>query len=499
MLKKLAGETALYGITTIFGRLLYYALVPLHTAVFLPHEMAVTVELFAYVAVLNVLYTYGMETAFFRFASKDKNPDRYYNIALTAIMLSSAFFTAVIILLATPIANALDYPGTEKFIVWFALIVAIDAVTAIPFARLRLEKKPKQFVFARMTNIVINVVLNFFFLWFCYSVDKGRFLPSLQPLIRSIYTPELGVGYIILANLIANFALFPLLWPMFARFRFTLDKTTFATMWQYGYPILIVGLAGIANQMFDRIFLRNLLPEGFYPGRTSEDALGIYGNVYKLSIFMSLAIQAFRYAAEPFFFSQSEDKNAPGVFAQVTKWFIIICAVIWVGVSVNLDWIAPLLIRKKIYLEGLPVVPILLLANLFLGVYYNISAWFKLTDKTQYGTYFTITAAGITIVLNILLIPVMGYMGAAITFLVSCLVMTVLCYAFGQKYYPVPYQVKSATGYLCFAAMLILIGNYVRIPHQILNIGFHLSLCLLFLAGIWLVEKPQVRRTKTVR
>jgi O-antigen/teichoic acid export membrane protein len=270
-------------------------------------------------------------------------------------------------------------------------------------------------------------------------------------------------------------------------------------MWRYGYPILIVGLAGTVNLMFDRIFLSRLLPDGFYPNRTAEDALGIYGQCYKLSIFMSLAIQAFRYAAEPFFFSQSDNKNAPGVFADVTKWFIIVCAVIWLGVSVNLDWLGPLFLRKRIYWEGLAVVPVLLLGNLFLGIYYNISAWFKLTDRTQYGTYLTFAGAAITVIGNISLIPVFGYMGCAIAFAVSCLVMTGLCYLLGQKYYPVPYRLKSALGYIGGAGLLITVSYVLEIPHPVIRVGFHGLLCGVFLLAILLIEKPSFRMKRAVK
>jgi O-antigen/teichoic acid export membrane protein len=500
VLKKLAGETALYGVSSILGRLLNYLLVPLHTAVFAdPSELAITVKLFAYVALLNVVYTYGMETAFFRFASRSDQPEKYYNVALTAIIITSTFFSLLIIAFATPIASYIGYPGTENLIIWLALILAIDAVVAIPFARLRLEKKPKQFVFARMANIFINVALNFFFLWFCRGVYEGEFLVSLQPAVNVLYNPALGVGYIILANLIANLAFFPLLGSLFTRFRFVLDRQTITTMWRYGYPILIVGLAGTVNLMFDRIFLSRLLPDGFYPNRTAEDALGIYGQCYKLSIFMSLAIQAFRYAAEPFFFSQSNNKNAPGVFADVTKWFIIVCAVIWLGVSVNLDWLGPLFLRKRVYWEGLAVVPVLLLGNLFLGVYYNISAWFKLTDRTQYGTYLTFAGAAITVIGNISLIPVLGYMGCAIAFAVSCVVMTGLCYLLGQKYYPVPYRLKSALGYIGGAGLLITLSYVLEIPHPVIRIGFHGLLCVIFLLAILLIEKPSFRMKRAVK
>jgi O-antigen/teichoic acid export membrane protein len=491
VLKKLAGETAMYGVSSIFGRLLNYALVPLHTAVFVrPAEMSIIVELYAYVAFFNVLYTYGMETAFFRFASK--TPDRkYYNIALSSIIISSTLLSGSFIIFSSEIAALLGYPEQGYIISWLAIILAIDAIVAIPFAQLRLEKKAAKFVKARITNIVINVALNFFFLLICRNIYEGNWLVSLKPIISVFYNPDLGVGYIVLANLIANAAFFLLLYRSFSQFKFTLRKEDIKLMLIYGYPILIMGLAGITNQMFDRTMLEKLLPEGFYENLTSKDALGIYGNCYKLSIFMSLAIQAFRYAAEPFFFSQAEDKNSPRLFADVMKWFIIICALIWLGVSVNLDVLGHLFLRSPLYRVGLRVVPILLLANLFLGVYYNLSIWFKLSDRTYFGTWITLVGAFISIAGNILLIPVLGYMGCAYTFLLSCLVMTIICYALGNKYYPIPYDVKSAAIYVISAGALIYLAMYVTINEQILATAFHLLLCLVFVAIVFVIEKPR--------
>jgi O-antigen/teichoic acid export membrane protein len=472
VLKKLAGETAMYGLSSIVGRLLNYLLVPLHTAVFLPDEFGVNAKLYAYVAFLNVLYTYGLETAYFRYASKSKD-DNFYHVALTSIILTSSLISGLIILFSPQIASALGYPDRAHLVKWLAIIIAIDAIVAIPFARLRLEKKAKQFALARMANILLTVFLNIFFLIFCKDIYEGKYLTGLQPFIKTIYYPSLGIGYIVLSNLIANAAFFLLLYRSFAQFRFRLDKQLLQSMWIYAYPILIMSLAGTTNLMTDRILLDSFLPENFYPGKSPADALGIYSGCYKLSIFMTLAIQAFRYAAEPFFFSQSEDKNAPGTFALVTKWFIVVCALIWLGVSVNLDIIG-LFLRSAAYREGLAVVPILLLANLFLGVYYNLSVWFKLTDRTYYGTWITLTGAAISVIGNILLIPVLGYMGCAYTFLLSCLVMTTACYILGNKHYPVPYDVKSAATYILTAGILIYVATIIHIENQILATTFHL-------------------------
>ncbi|MCY7350471.1 MAG: polysaccharide biosynthesis C-terminal domain-containing protein, partial [Cytophagaceae bacterium] len=266
------------------------------------------------------------------------------------------------------------------------------------------------------------------------------------------------------------------------------DWAVLRRMLDYGYPIMLMGLAGSVTLLTDRLVLERFLPEGFYPGRTAEEALGIYGNCYKLSIFMSLAIQAFRYAADPFFFSRTGDKNAPNVFADVMHWFIIAGVLIWVGVSLNLDFIGTFF-RKEIYREGLGVVPILLLGNLFLGVYYNLSVWFKLTDKTQYGTLITGIGAVSTLILNILLIPLLGYTGSALAFLASCVLMAVICYGLGDKHFPVPYRLLGALGYIGSAGLLIYLSSLVRIPDLWLAVPFHLLLCGLYFACIVLVER----------
>jgi O-antigen/teichoic acid export membrane protein len=372
VLKKLASETALYGVSSILGRVIYWFLVPLHTYVFLrPGELSSNTELFSWVALFNVIYTFGMETAYFRFANRNpENQQAYFNQALTAISTISLVFSGALILLAPALSAWLNYPGEASNIVYLALIVAIDAIVAIPFARLRLEKKARLFVKIKIINILLNVALNVFFLLLCRDIALGKYLPALQPLGAFLYRPDIGPGYIFIANLIANAGFLVMLRGAFKGFRWTWGGEVWREMWVYAYPILILGLAGVANQMTDRWFLRHLLPQNFYPNLTPEDALGIYGNCYKLSVFMSLAIQSFKYAADPFFFSKAEDKNAPALLALVMKWFVIVCVVLWVGVSLNLDLLGRVMLSPA-YRVGLVVVPILLLANLFVGVYYN--------------------------------------------------------------------------------------------------------------------------------
>jgi len=493
VLKKLAGETALYGLPSIVGRSIYFLLVSLHTFAFNAEESGIQVTLFTCVAFLQIVYTFGMETAFFRFASR-ANFREYYNLTFSAVLTVSGVFSLLFILFASPIASLIGYPGREWYIIIMAVVVAIDGIVAIPFARLRLQRRPRLFAFVRMSNILVNVLLNVFFLLFCRDIYLGKYLTFLQPVINLIYYPSFSIGYVFLSNLIANLVFIPLLWNLLRDVRFRINWQAFRPVWLYGYPILIMGLAGTANQLFDRLTLKTFLPEGFYPGRSSEAALGIYGTCYKLSILMNVVVQAFRYAAEPFFFSQSTDKNAPATFALVMKWFIIACCVLWLGISINLDWIAPLFLRRPEYREGLEVVPFLLLGNLLLGVYYNLSAWFKLTDRTHYGTWLTFLGAGVNILLNMLLIPVIGYMGCAVAFLLSCAAMTVACYLLGNKYYPVPYSVTSAAAYVGSAAMVILLVSQFTFTNPWLTAAFHVAVTLTYIAAVLYAEKIPVGR-----
>ncbi|WP_460672137.1 polysaccharide biosynthesis protein [Larkinella ripae] len=487
--KKLASDTALYGISTILGRMLYWLMVPLHTRVFeRTGEMASNVELFSYVPVLLLFYTLSLETAFFRYAARQKeDKQRVFNETLSIVLVISVVATALIWLLSSRIADALDYPDQQLFVTWVALIAATDAIVSIPFARLRVENKARQFVKTKLINISANVLLNVFFLVICPQIYNGEYLVFLQPFVDLFYDPSIGPGYIFLANLIANLLYFPLLGKAFAGFRFRLDKPQVQLLVAYSFPLMLTALAGNINMLTDRWFLRPLLPDGFYPGLTSEDALGIYGNCYKLSVFMALAIQSFKFAADPFFFSRAEDKNAPGLLADVNKWFIIVCVLIWVGISLNLDWIG--LFIGPTYRQGLGIVPILLLANLVLGVYYNIAFWFKLSDKTVYGTLITALGATVTVLLNVLLIPIMGYMGCAVAYLASSIVMCVTCYILGEKHYPVPYDVASALIYIFSGAVLIYIASQIEISNLWISVPYHLLLFGLFVGVMLVIER----------
>ncbi|MCZ2483590.1 oligosaccharide flippase family protein [Aquirufa nivalisilvae] len=496
ILKKLAGETLSYGFSTILGRSLNFLLVFVHTWAFLPAELGINVKLYGYMAIANIVYTYGMETAYFRFAKEA--PQKYYNLILSAIIVTSGLFTLILFLFSDPLMAQLGYAGKGVFLKWLALILAIDAITAIPFARLRLEQKIKKFVLAKIISILINVSLNLIFLVGLKPLHDGVWGVSWPHFLRDLYDPSIGAGYIFMANLIANASLFYWLGTEFRAYRWEWDWKEFKSLWIYSYPIMFMSLAAMFNVMFDRLLLEEYLPEGFYPGQTSQDALGIYGNCYKLSVFMSLAIQAFKYSAEPFFLGKKNNANNKENLALVTHWFVIVCTLLWVGVSSNLFWIQQLFLKKAIYWEGIGVVPILLLANLFLGIYYTQSVWFKQTNKTYMGTIITLVGLAVTILGNIYWIPTFGYMACAWAFLLSSVIMTLMCYVGGQIFDPTPYRWKEALIYIGMGALAIYSGNYLgQIPIPMFftqNAG--LLVILAFLLGKefqWKGWKPQIK------
>jgi O-antigen/teichoic acid export membrane protein len=442
-LRALAGQTALYGLSTIVGRMLNYLLVPLYTRLFLPAEYGVVTDLYALVAFLNVVFSYGMETAFFRKSAE--KPTATYATAFWSLVISSLVFTALLWLFAAPIAQSLQYPDKVAYVQWFALILGLDALAVIPFARLRQQNKALRFALIKLFNIGLNIGLNLFFLLALPQIVASdtawaqwlAFLPT-----------DLGVGYIFLANLIAN--ALTLLWllpgtPTFRGF----DKSLWRELFVYGLPLLPAGLAGMVNETLDRVLLKYLLP-----GNTQENLhqLGIYGAVYKIAMLMSLFTQTFRTAAEPFFFQQAKNGQAQATYALVMRYFVLTAALLMAAILLFMQLIKYFI--GEAYHEGLAVVPVLLLANLLLGIYYNQSIWYKLADKTRFGMWFSLAGALITVAANFLLIPLLGYMGAALATLLCYASMVAMSHYFGQRMYPVAYPWKSMGLYVGIAIIL---------------------------------------------
>lgn len=474
-IKRLAGETVLYGLGSILPRFLSFLLVRLHTDedVFSVEEYGIITNLYAYVAVVNIIFIFGMETAYFRFASKPGLEEkRVFRLAQTVVMGISILLTVCFVVFAKPISEILLVPGRSDLVIWVVLIMLIDAIAAIPFARLRFRKQPARFAAGKLINICILVGLNVFFLKYA-----------------TFLTPD--VSLVILANLAANAFYLLFFAPVILSWRPAFDKAISPAMFSYAFPVMITGLAGMTNEMFSRITLEKWLPEGFYGAKSEEYALGVFGACYKLAVLMNLAITAFRYAAEPFFFSNAAEKNSPQLFAKVNHYFVIVCCIILLGVSVNLD-ILKYFLGNPAYWEGLHIVPILLLAYLFLGVYYNFSVWFKLTDKTYYGTLITIVGVFITIAANYLLIPIAGYEGSSYAALLCYSSMAVLCYTLGQQYYPIPYGMIKSLVYVAITLALVYAVNALTIPDQLLATGFHSAVILVYLFVIYLIERQNL-------
>ena len=459
-LKKLASQTAIYGLSSVVGRLLNYLLVPLYTRYFLPAEYGVVTELYAYVAFLVVMLTYGMETAFFRFSKKEETA-KVYSTTLISLLISSVVFVGLIFLNSSAISQWLGYANHPEYIQFFALIIGMDAVASISFAKLREQDKAMRFAFIRIVNIMINIGLNLYF----------------------IVYQEYGIAYIFIANLVASVITLLMLFPQMISSSWVFDKKLWKKMMIYALPLLIAGLAGMTNETIDRILLKHLLPNT----DMAASELGLYGAFYKLSIIMILFIQTFRFAAEPFFFAQEKEGNSRKIYADVMKYFTIIMAIIFLGVTIFYDVIKGFLGSEYHDERGFLVVSILLLANLFLGIYYNLSIWYKLTEKTKYGAYLSIFGAIITLSLNFTLIPVLGFVGCAWATLVCYFSMTVASYYLGKRHFSVPYQVKRIALYL-FGMLCI----YFCIYFTNLNMWINSLFLLGFVIFVYRLEKPKL-------
>jgi len=477
-IKRLAGETVLYGLGSIIPRFLNFLLVPLHTGTFTPEEYGVLSKLLAYVAALNVLFTFGMETAYFRFSTKEGADEKQvFNLAQTIIVTISFVLSGTLFLTAGPLARVMGVPGHGDLVMWLAAIMFIDAVVAIPFARLRLQRKPVKFAIGRITNIALLMLLNVYFL-------------------KVIYQPSMGVGYVVLANLLANAFYLIYFSKSLLSWRPRFNRSISMAMLSYGYPVMLMGLAGMTNEMFSRQTLDWWLPADFYPDQSPAHALGVFSASYKLAMLMGLTVQAFRYAAEPFFFSNAVDKNSPLLFARVNHYFIIVCCVLLLGAGINLD-ILKYFLGNATYWEGLNVVPILLLSYLFLGVYYNLTVWFKLTDKTYFGTFITVGGAILTVVANYVLIPRLGYVGSSLASLLCYFSMTVVCYLLGQKYFPIPYGVGKSMAYIVFTTALVYAVNNIFIENIWGAMAFHGLIIGIYLGIVYALEKTAFRRPAT--
>jgi|TARA_B110001450_G_scaffold86701_1_gene82594 O-antigen/teichoic acid export membrane protein len=479
-LKKLASQTAIYGLSSVVGRLLNYLLVPLYTRYFIPEEYGVVTELYAYVAFLVIVLTYGLETAFFRFSQKENNNRIVYSTSLISLIFTSLLFICFMFSFSENISALIGYSTNQEYVKWFALIIGLDAISSISFAKLRAQNKATRFALIRLVNIFINIGLNLFFIIYCPYVIEND-LQSLN-FVNSVYSQSVGVGYIFIANLIASVVTIFMLLPEMINSVWIFDKKLWKKMMIYASPLLLAGLAGMTNETIDRILLKYLLPENINSARE----IGLYGAFYKLSVIMILFIQTFRFAAEPFFFSQERQVNAKKIYADVMKFFVIVLAFIFLLVTTFYNFFINFLGSDYHDERGFLVVSILLLANLFLGIYYNLSIWYKLTEKTIYGAGLAVFGATITVILNFILIPYIGFVGSAVATLICYFSMMIASFILARKHYPIPYNFSRILLY--FSLMIsIFIILYCTSFTLLIDVLF----ILVYLLIVYVLEKPK--------
>lgn len=475
-LKKLLGQTAVYGLSTILGRTLNYLLVPLYTSVFAKHpeEYGVVSQLYAFVAFLMILLTFGMETTYFRFIQDSEDKKRIFqNSFVTVVVLNVLFFLGILVMNQN-LADALLFNDHPEYILLMGAIVVIDAASSLPLAKLRAEEKAKEFAVIQFTSIGVNIVLNLALL--LLFVDKDA--------------PTKGVFYILIANLISSLVKPVMLRKDFLGIRLKVDMALLRKMMVYAIPIVIAGFAGIINEVIDRIMLKQMLydPANGYTAKMADAEIGIYSACYKLAMLVTILLQAYRYAAEPFFFNQMKNQDRNKLYVKLMNYFVAIVCLVFLGVSMNLD-IFKYFISNETFWKGLPIVPVLLLANVFLGVYFNQSIWYKLTNQTKYGAYISIMGAILTIAINYLFIPKYGFVASAwATLIVYAFQMTV-SYFWGQKHFPIKYNLRKFFLYLGMSILIYYVST--KIPygeHGVIKFFLNNGMILVFIYLVLSVE-----------
>jgi O-antigen/teichoic acid export membrane protein len=458
-MKVLAKETAIYGVSSIVGKFLNWMLVPLYTYVLQQQsDYGIVTNLYAWTALLLVILTYGMETGFFRFINKEgENPRTVYTTSLITLFTSSVLFALACVLWQTPIASLMGYPLHSEFIAILGVTVAIDAFASIPFAYLRYKKRPLQFAALKLLFVFLNIALNLFFLVLCPKIQDWS-------IISSWYDPNYGVGYVFVANILATGIQTLFLLPTIAEgFKKSEDRGSKVFSWdllrqllKYSLPLLVLGVCGIMNQTLDRILFPFL-----YTGEDAQSQLGIYGACFKVAMVMMMFTQAFRYAYEPFVFAKHKDRESVAAYADAMKYYIIFSFMILLGMIVYLDLLK--FIVAPSYWEGLRIVPIVLWTYIFQGVYFNLSFWYKLTDKTQWGAYFSLLGVIITFALQVVFVPRIGYMASALSSTICYFVIMLLSYFVGKKHLTIPYDIRRIGIYTLI--ILLLLAGYYLLAH----------------------------------
>jgi O-antigen/teichoic acid export membrane protein len=467
-LKRFFKDTIIYGLATVLPRLMNFVLVPLHTGTLETKDYSDNTIFYVYAAFFNVLLTYGMETAFFRFFSKSNEKNKVFSTALISLTVTTILFLIIVVLFNQQLASLVNL--NQSYFNLLIGVLVLDTLVVVPFAYLRATGRPIKFTVIKLSNIGVYVLLNFFFLWAIpkYSINFPNF--DNTDLVK----------YIFISNLAASIFTLLLLSPYFFKTKLQFDKSIFRQIINYGLPIMVAGLAYVINENFDKWLIPDLL---------GKDINGAYSGCYKIAVFMTIFIQAFRLGAEPFFFNHSKEINAKYTYAAIMKYFVIFGSLMLVFIMAYLNLIKELIVRDESYWIAIDIVPIVLLANLCLGIYFNLAIWYKLTDKTQFGMYLSIIGAIITITFNYIMIPKIGFMASAWATLAAYGVMMILSYVIGQRYYKVPYNLKRILGYIGLGVFLsFLIFNTKN------NYFFNTIFIIVFLVIALISEKKELKQ-----
>jgi O-antigen/teichoic acid export membrane protein len=477
-IRKLAGQTAIYGFGTVVPRFLNYALLtPFYTYIFNRNQYGVITELYAWMVLALVILTYGMETTYFRYAGKKGPAEQVYSTALVSLFATSAFFVVAVSLFIRPVSAFLGYGDHPEYIRMFAWIVSIDAFSAIPFAYLRGHNKAVTFSVLKIVNVVVTVIVVFFFLKAAPDLlNRGN------PWIHKIYNPEFRVGYVFVANLAGSAVTLLLLLPFIVRIRPSFSGRLLGSMLSYSWPLLIGGMAGSLNEVLDKILLRRLIG-----GTEGLETVGLYGAGYKVGVLMSLFIQMYRFAAEPFFFEKAGSKDAKETYAVTMKYFVITALILFLIINLYIE--ALQIIIGPVFRESLMVVPVISMGYLLLGIFINQSIWYKVDDKTIYGALITILGAIVTVLVNVLFVPVYGYMAAAWAHVACYLSMVVVSYFLGQRLYPVKYQTGRIFFYIVLAIALLVASGLAEGQNKVINIVKDTVLLMVFLGTVEIKDK----------
>ncbi|PIB23416.1 lipopolysaccharide biosynthesis protein [Maribacter sp. 4G9] len=478
-LKKLFKQTAIYGLATVLPRMLSFLLVPIYTSVMEPEVYGEVTLIFTWFAIFNIFLAYGMETAFFRFYKDSENKKKVVSTSLLSLGASSIVFLLIGLLFKSALATALNIE--PRYMNFVLCILVLDALVIVPFAWLRANEKPMRYAIIKTINVALNLGLNLFFLILLPSLAAERG----EGVFNKLFVPDFEISYILISNVIASATTLLLMLKIYLRRPYIFDMDLWKRMITYAMPVMVAGIAFTINEVFDKYLLSQLLPPDI-----AKSEMGKYAACYKLALFMTLFATAFRMGIEPFFFSHSDTKNPQKAYAQITNYFVVLGSIILLAVVVFADVLKQLFVLDSSYWDAMSVVPIIILASFFLGIYHNLSVWYKVTDRTKFGAYISMIGAILTIIINVALIQYFSYIASAVATLVAYGTMMVLSFYFGRMYYPIPYNFRKIIFYLGISILFSIVSFYIFDR----NLFVGVPLLLIFLGLVYKLEIDNLKK-----